>query len=532
MTKVNSLNQTDQSLSDVSTIPHNNKVKRAEIKLASFFAEHNIAFDTVDHLVSLLKDISIEPEIVRDVSLGRLKCTQIVKNIIAKRETEKIIEILKTHKFSILVDESTDITNTKFMCVLVQYVSPNNKKVKIQLLELLSLDAANCTAKNIFKTFKTFLEKNQIPIKNIVGMASDNASVMIGCNNSFYSHLKVEVPSLIMLNCICHSSAIIASKACEKLPSLCEHLIRGVATYISDSAKRSAILEEFQNFCHVERKKILKLSSTRWLCLHKCVVRLLENWNVLKSYFTVAVFEEKSKSAENILILLNNNSIKAYLLFLKYCLHFFNNFNALFQSCKILIHRLFINSNQLIHQLAQNFVTSEALTDIATLNVDDEKNIKDLINVYVGPECESFLILQSLECAKEIKLKCLEFYKTALKEMMKRLPYKDIFFEQLSFLEAKIALHNESRNKIKDLSYIALQIGNIDITQLAYEWRILPTIFTNSEKEELASLEIDDMWRKILDSKNFNEEKMFSQLQLLVEAVLSLPHSKDRKSVV
>lgn len=43
--------------------------------------------------------------------------------------------------------------------------------------------------------------------------------------------------NLIMLNCICHSFAIIASKVCEKLTPLCENLIRGVATYISDSAE-------------------------------------------------------------------------------------------------------------------------------------------------------------------------------------------------------------------------------------------------------------------------------------------------------
>lgn len=86
--------------------------------------------------------------------------------------------------------------------------------------------------------------------------------------------------------------------------------------------------------------------------------------------------------------------------------------------------------------------------------------------IYVGPECESFLIILSLECAKEIKLKCLDFYKTALTEIMKLLPYKDILFEQFSFLETKIAPYNESRNKIKHLSYIVSRIGNIDITQL------------------------------------------------------------------
>ena len=61
-------------------------------------------------------------------------------------------------------------------------------------------------------------------------MASNNVSVMVECNNSFYSHLKYEILRLILLNCICHSSTIIASKASEKLSQSCENLIRSVAT--------------------------------------------------------------------------------------------------------------------------------------------------------------------------------------------------------------------------------------------------------------------------------------------------------------
>jgi len=38
--------------------------------------------------------------------------------------------------------------------------------------------------------------------------------------------------------------------------------------------------------------------------------------------------------------------------------------------------------------------------------------------------------------------------------MMKRLPYKDTFFEHLSFLESTIALFHEGRNKIRNLNCI------------------------------------------------------------------------------
>jgi len=49
--------------------------------------------------------------------------------------------------------------------------------------------------------------------------------------------------------------------------------------------------------------------------LHKCVIRLLDNWEVLKSYFILATIEDKVKFAELILEYLNDDSIKAYMLF-------------------------------------------------------------------------------------------------------------------------------------------------------------------------------------------------------------------------
>lgn len=108
------------------------------------------------------------------------------------------------------------------------------------------------------------------------------------------------------------------------------------------------------------------------------------------------------------------------MLFLKYSLHFFNNFNALFQSRDILIHKLYKSSQELISKIAQNFVKIDILKDISNLDIDNENNIQNLENVYVGPECESVLETLSLEYSQQIRSKCLDFYITAVREMLKR----------------------------------------------------------------------------------------------------------------
>jgi len=156
------------------------------------------------------------------------------------------------------------------MSVLVRYVSPKNKNLMTHLLDLVPLNITNCSAKKLFEIFKNLFKEKKIPLKHIVGMSSDNASVMIGCNNSFMSRLKLEIPNLVTLNYIRYSSAIIASKACDKLPQSCKNLIRGVASYISGSAKRCAILNEFQQFFNGKKKdfKIIKYEMVSLISLY------------------------------------------------------------------------------------------------------------------------------------------------------------------------------------------------------------------------------------------------------------------------
>ena len=92
--------------------------------------------------------------------------------------------------------------------------------------------------------------------------------------------------------------------------------------------------------------------------MQKCVSRLLENWDVLKMFFALAVTEDKLKPAETISLQMSNELIYACLLFL-YVLNFLNSFNALFQSRKVLIHTLAENSRLLIAQLGGNFLKRE-----------------------------------------------------------------------------------------------------------------------------------------------------------------------------
>lgn len=515
------------SFFDASKISHQNTVKTAEIKLSVFFAEHNVATHVIDHLTPLLKDVFTDSKICKDIQLGRTKCTEIIKNVVGKYETDLLAGDLRKMLFSVLVDESTDVGNKKTLCVVVRYAK--NFKVNTQLLELVQLNAADCSAAELYKYFKNCLLKHEIPLTNIVAVASDGANVMIGKNNSFFSHLRNEVPCVILMRCICHSAALVSSAGCAMLPSLVENLVRNISSYISGSAKRCAILQEIQEFMQLESKKILNLSTTRWLSRHACIERILDNWNALEQFFRLSVFEDKLKAAEDILSAMQDLSTKAYLLFLKYALNFLNSFNALFQSRSILVHKLFDSSEKLFKQICSNFLKPEvyATGNLGQINLKHPHLFLPLERVNLGIECDEVLARMSEANRNDVKKKCLQFYVTVATELQLRLPLNDVFFKNIKFLDPEIAFNINNRLKYDiNINEVAkLYKNHVDLTKLSVEWQNLPNAFNENEISDFKNMPIEEMWLRITDSKNFNEEYLFPNLKKIVNIVLSLPHS-------
>lgn len=101
-------------------------VKESEIRLTSFILEHNIPFNVASHLPNLLKAVCPDSKIAKQITLGRYKCTGIVKNVIGKNQLEKTIAIMKIKQFSIIVDESTDKSTSKHLCLVTKYIDDAN----------------------------------------------------------------------------------------------------------------------------------------------------------------------------------------------------------------------------------------------------------------------------------------------------------------------------------------------------------------------------------------------------------------------
>jgi len=122
---------------------------------------------------------------------------------------------------------------------------------------------SHATAKNIFDVIIKFFNINYIPYKdNLIGFASDGANAMFGCRHSVRTLLEEEVPGIFLMKCICHSMALCASYAAEKLPNIVEDLIRDIYVYMKLSFKRQSEYKEFQVFVDAKPHKLFQPCQT------------------------------------------------------------------------------------------------------------------------------------------------------------------------------------------------------------------------------------------------------------------------------
>lgn len=202
----------------------NSKVKLAEVRNALFIAQH-CSIMSCDHLVNLSKCIFTDSDIAKSQQMHRTKCSAIIKNVLSEHFMKELKNDIGNNPFSLLIDESTDLSTIKFLGFTIKYYSEKTRDIVSTFLYLKQLK--DCDAASIVDAIKETLKLFQLNIKNLKGLGTDNASVMVGVNNGVYKRLKEEVPNLVLIRCICHSIQLAVSAASDDaLPRNLNFLIK------------------------------------------------------------------------------------------------------------------------------------------------------------------------------------------------------------------------------------------------------------------------------------------------------------------
>uniref|UniRef100_A0A6P7GD25 Protein ZBED8-like n=1 Tax=Diabrotica virgifera virgifera TaxID=50390 RepID=A0A6P7GD25_DIAVI len=119
-----------------------------------------------------------------------------------------IQDIQKSVFFSLQVHESTDVSDTSQLCIIINMVF-EDFIVKEEFLKMLPL-TGRTRGEDIYMTFKKFLGETNIPLKKLSSITTDGAPAMKGRNSGFIALCKRDpmFPKFASYHCIIHQEVL------------------------------------------------------------------------------------------------------------------------------------------------------------------------------------------------------------------------------------------------------------------------------------------------------------------------------------
>ena len=473
--------QGQQLIGVTSTLRSSHKVddgvKKAELHLAAAIACHS-SVTAIDHLGEIITQYG-SGSVWGNMKLHHTKCIGLIKNVISPALKDDTEEDIKNKPYALKLDESTDTSVQKYLCVLVRYFSDKQLAVTTELLGLVPLIESNAEA--IFQAFRNKLTDSGLNVENCLGFAYDGASVMVGSHNSVWTRLQGVAPNCVLIKCICHSLALCIQHAMDELPSNINYLLSEIPNWFNKSAiRRDAFKQLFEvmntnedpDLSRTAPLPFKKVSSTRWLVKGKVLYNVLVNWEELLAYFTAvqscrAVRGDVRYKSRLIKEMLQDRVNYLYFVFATPLVQEFERVNALFQC-----------TNGDPHHLSQSLLLH--YHSLYNRLYDSKGNRKMLTNVDFGVkfmvECEKFFQNYGMERSRDvavIKTRCKQMMLVALEEVKKRLPTAQNMFENLSKISPQVILSQVSRCTFANLPFLKLFADKLDLLEDQYRKFIL-----------------------------------------------------------
>lgn len=509
------------------TTPLEENVRIAEIKFCGLLTTNNLPFSLMDTLAPLLSSVFPDSQIAKRMSTRRTKATAIVNESLGKIFLTDLYDILKKPGafFSLIVDETTDISVTKQCAFTVIHFVPETNSVATRFFDV--IEAKGCSADDLYEALISSIESKAIPLANFIGFASDTPNVMTGIHHSVFSLLKQAIPGILCVKCSCHLIHLAASKACLLLPRSVEDLLRNIGSHFSRSSARQQKFKEFQEFFQVKIHKILSPAVTRWLSLKQCVDRVLEQFEPLKAYLRVTVFEDPSVTTEQMITTMDNQFTLIYLEFMSYVLGLLTEFNLLFQSEKPLLYKVKPETDRLLKILCSNYLQLSYIKghDIFSLNHRDQLHFVQQNHIYLGVQAtQSLHSLKDAgdEAVKKFYESISRFYVELVDQIKERFRFEDPIYNILKIVDPSVVQNYE----IKSLEQVttrfpALKDVITNVQTLDNEWKDLALVdFTN-----INTTEADQFWKQIFNLKSAAGMERFPNVKQVISLLLVLPFS-------
>ena len=219
-------------------------------------------------------------------------CQNIIQ-FLAKEMKQELITYLvgpDCHKFSIIVDESTTISNRTVLISYVRVVIRGVvQNVFWELCELKGTTASDI-AKALYDSFVPFVGLETVK-KKLLALGCDGASVMLGCRGGVARKFAelIERPNLPAFHCVAHRLELTIHDAIKSVTEINHFSIFLDKLYVtfSRSPKSQRALEDIASETSCNLRKVGKIFDVRWcFSSYSAVNSLWENYSALYTFFS------------------------------------------------------------------------------------------------------------------------------------------------------------------------------------------------------------------------------------------------------
>lgn len=222
---------------------------------------------------------------------------------------KKLVQKVNSSKcFSIIADETTDISLMEQVSLCVRYVESKDNKFVLNENFLQFVPVTSTRGEDLARTILETLGSLGLDLSYIRGQGYDGAAAMSGAFNGCQAKIKEKCPSALYVHCASHSLNLAISDACHiKDVRNCVGILEKAYSFMNTPKRNGVLQESIVELSPTSRKESLKkLSPTRWIERHEAIMVMVELLHpLIHALESIENWQDKDSSA-GACILLNS----------------------------------------------------------------------------------------------------------------------------------------------------------------------------------------------------------------------------------
>jgi len=223
-------------------------------------------------------------------------------------QREQIQTIRQNGWFSIIADETTDVSTREQLSLLIRTVGED---LEAEEMFLGFTNVESTTGEDLTKVIKDTLLRLGLDIAHCRGQAYDGAANMAGRFRGVQARIAEEVPEALYLHCANHSLNL-ALQDIAKMEVLFRNalsVVHEAGKIIGGSAKRKGLFEDLCREEGIDSPSLSGLCQTRWTCRTGAIQKVLNSYRVLQGTLEEIGKERGQATAQGLAVLMEKGEI-------------------------------------------------------------------------------------------------------------------------------------------------------------------------------------------------------------------------------